>query len=154
MLLERLRPPQPQPHADQRVGEVQGSPMGPEPLRGLRGGLLLSKSPTSLSWRWITSSPKTRAAPMPSTTFRRSVSAETPANGIPVVPATAVLRPARGSGRVLLEKELAQYIADAYFPSSWGRRAGLIYPRGTEIRRGAVGFGISCSLAFGPKANR
>ncbi len=33
----RLRPPQPPPHPDQRLGEIQGSHPCPEPLRVLRG---------------------------------------------------------------------------------------------------------------------
>ena len=101
---------------DQRLGELQGSPMRPGPLRVLRRGLLLSKPRTSMPWRWATSSPGTRAALAPSATCRRS--------------ASAAYRPATDTAKRAVCS--ARCIADAY-PVSEGH--SLVIPR----RHGADG---------------
>ena len=100
-------PPLPPPQPDQRLVELQGSPMRPGPLRVLRCGLLLSKPRTSGPWRWHPSSPRrslprsgrTRAAPTPSATCRRSASAATPASATPTAPTSAACRPATANAK-------------------------------------------------------
>ncbi len=98
-------PPQPPPHADQRLDQSPGSPMRQGPVRVLRGGLLLGKSRTNGPWRWTTSCPGTKAVPTTSATCRPSASAAMPASAMLFADArghhrlprsAGQLRPARG----------------------------------------------------------
>jgi hypothetical protein len=85
-------------------------------------------------WRWTTSCPGTMPARTTSATCRRSASAATPASD-GRREAGCVFCGLEGSGRVLLENELALCIADAY-PVTPGH--SLVIPR----RHGADGLAL------------
>ena len=130
----RLREQEPPPHADQRLDQSPGAHPCQGQLRMLRGGLLLGKPCRTGSWRWTTSSPKTRAVRTTSATCRPSASAAMPAcDGRRE--AGCVFCALEASGRVLVENELALCIADAD-PVTPGR--SLVIPR----RHGADGLAL------------
>jgi hypothetical protein len=109
---------------DERFGEVRGSPMRPGPLRVLRREAVAQQIPYQRGLEVDHIIPKTRAAPTPSATCRRSASAV-------CRPTTATTKRAVCSARC---------IADAY-PVSEGH--SLVIPR----RHGAEGW--SCTSRSG-----
>ncbi len=112
----------------QRLDQSPGAHPGPRPLRMLRGTLLLGKPRTNGPRRWTTSCPGTRAVRTTSAPCRPSASAAMPASE-GRCEADCGYFALEGSGRVLLENELALCIADAD-PVTPGR--SLVIPRCTS----------------------